>query len=268
MQIFPRLRSLVLLAVACSPLAAAAQTVVPAFRARVLAVYTTDGDPIEGAEVVDEVTKTSALTTKTGTVSLSFLPEGATLVRVRKVGFVATTMLVNIAPADTLPVMVMLKPGAQELAKVVTTDSAARSISPGLRGFEERSRKGGGYFISTKELRKWDSRSADTCAACRSQDSRSSCIRTPGPRTGECYASNKRAPATSANRDCPVDIYLDGALYFQAVGASGTFGNDLQRLQTAQFAGVEFYSGMSRVPPEFNKSGARCGVLVLWTRER
>ena len=267
MQIPPRLRLLVLLAVACSPLVAPAQTVVPAFRARVLAVYTTDGDPIEGAEVVDEVTKTSALTTKTGTVSLSFLPEGATLVRVRKVGFVATTMLVSIAPADTLPVMVMLKPGAQELAKVVTTDSAARSISPGLRGFEERSRKGGGYFISAKELRKWDS--GPLTPALRTLPGLEViCIRTPGPRTGECYASNKRAPATSANRDCPVDIYLDGALYFQAVGASGTFGNDLQRLQTAQFAGVEFYSGMSRVPPEFNKSGARCGVLVLWTRER
>jgi hypothetical protein len=252
---------------ACLPLIAAAQSTVPAYRARILAVYTTDGDPIEGAEVVDQVSKTSALTTKTGTVSLSFLPEGATLVRIRKVGFAAETMLVNIAPTDTLPVMVMLKAGAQELEKVVTTDSARRFISPGLRGFQERMAKGGGYFIDSKELRKWDS-GPITPALRNLPGVEIICIRTPGPRMGECYASNKRAPATSANHDCPVDIYLDGAMYFQAVGASGQFGNDLTRLQTAQFAGVEYYSGMSRVPPEFNKSGARCGVLVLWTRER
>jgi hypothetical protein len=246
---------------------AAAQATIPAYRARILAVYTTDGDAIEGAEVVDEASKTSALTTKTGTVSLSFLPEGATLVRIRKVGFAATTMLVNISAADTLPVMVMLKTGATELEKVVTTDTARRFISPGLRGFQERMAKGGGYFIDAKELRKWDS-GPITPALRNLPGIEIICIRTNGPRRGECYASNKRAPATSADHDCPVDIYMDGALFFQAVGASAQFGNDLQRLQTTQFAGVEYYSGMSRVPPEFNKSGARCGVLVLWTRER
>lgn len=136
MQTFPRL--LALLAAACAPVIVAAQTPLSAYRTRVLGVYTTDGDPIEGAQVVDEASKTSALTTKTGTISLSFLPEGATLVRVRKVGFSETTTLVNIAPTDTLPVMVMLKPGAQQLAKVVTTDSASAFMSPGLRGFEER----------------------------------------------------------------------------------------------------------------------------------
>jgi len=265
MQTFPRI--LVQLAAACLPVIVTAQTVVPSYRARVLAVYTTDGDPIEGAEVLDQSTQTSALTTKTGTVALSFLPEGATLVRIRKVGFEAATMLVNISPADTLPVMVMLKTGATELEKVVTTDTARRFISPGLRGFEERMKKGGGYFIDSKELRKWDS-GPITPALRNIPGVDIICVRTEGPRRGECYASNKRAPATSVNRDCPVDIYMDGALFFQAVGASSQFGNDLQRLQTTQFAGVEYYSGMSRVPPEFNKSGARCGVLVLWTRER
>jgi len=81
MQTFPRI--LLQLAAACLPAVAIAQTAGPAYRARVLAVYTTDGDPIEGAEVLDQATQTSALTTKTVTVSLSFLPVGATLVRIR-----------------------------------------------------------------------------------------------------------------------------------------------------------------------------------------
>lgn len=260
-------RFLLQLAAACLPLVAAAQTVVPAYRARILAVYTTDGDPIEDAEVVDENSSTTALTTKTGTVSLAFLAEGASIVRVRKVGFLAKTMLVNISPVDTVPLMVMLETSLQRLEKIITTSTASRFISPGLRGFEERMAKGGGYFIDTKELRKWDS-GPITPAIRNIPGVDIICIRTEGPRRGECYASNKRAPPMPPNRDCPVDIFLDGALFFQAFGASGQFGNDLQRLQTAQFAGVEYYSGMSRVPPEFNKSGARCGVLVLWSRER
>jgi hypothetical protein len=268
MQTSPR-RLLTLIVVACAPAVAAAQTPIGAYRGRVMGVFTMDGDPIEGAEVVDEASKTSALTTKTGTVSLSFLAEGATLVRVRKLGFVAATMLVNISPEDTLPVTVMLKPGAQQLEKVVTTDSVSGAMSPGLRAFDERRAKGGGYFISGKELRKWDAGPL-TNAVRTIPGIDVVCIRTPGPRTGECYASNKRTTGRLAmsGSDCPVDIYLDGAVYFQAVGARAQFGNDLQRLQATQFAGVEYYSGAARIPAEFNKTGAVCGVLLLWTRER
>jgi hypothetical protein len=265
----PPRRLLTLLVALSAPVIAAAQTPVGVYRDRVLGVFTTDGDPIEGAEVVDQVSKTSALTTKTGTVSLNFLPEGVTFVRIRKVGFVAATMLVNISPDDTLPITVMLKPGAQQLERVVTTDSVSGAVSPGLRAFDERRAKGGGYFISGKELRKWDAGPL-TNAVRTIPGIDIVCIRTPGPRAGECYASNKRTTGRLAmsGSDCPVDIYLDGSVYFQAVGARAQSGNDLQRLQATQFAAVEYYSGAARIPAEFNKTGAVCGVLLLWTRER
>ncbi len=74
-----RIRALVTAIGICTPVVAAAQTALAAYRARILGVYTSDGDPIEGAEVSDALTKTTALTTRTGTITLSFLPEGATL---------------------------------------------------------------------------------------------------------------------------------------------------------------------------------------------
>ena len=114
------------------------------------------GDPIEGVEVRDAFSKTSALTTKTGTVSLVFLPDGGSLVQLRKVGYQPNTVFVAISPSDTVPVTTMLTPVATTLPAVVTKDSAPRYVSPGLRDFEERRHGGFGYFIDEAELRKSD----------------------------------------------------------------------------------------------------------------
>ena len=89
---------------------------------RLLGVYSVaSGEPIEGVEVFDMTSKTSALTTKTGTVSLSFLPNGTSLLRVRKVGYEAFTTVVTISPVDTLPVTVMLKPAVPVSYAVIVT---------------------------------------------------------------------------------------------------------------------------------------------------
>jgi len=258
--------------VAYAAASANAQTTLPAYRARILGVYTSDGDPIEGAEVSDALSKTTALTTKTGTITLSFLPEGATLVRIRTVGFTAATMLVNITPEDTLPVTVMLKPNVRELPKVITNDSAPRYISPGLQGFEERRKTGGGYFITEKEIRKWDNGPV-TSVVRQIPGIDVRCARGGGMVSANCHASTKRATGKYALSkgagvsDCPVDVYLDGALYYSQIDNAGS-DNDLQKLAASQFAAIEFYSGGARIPVQYNKTGSSCGVLLLWTRER
>jgi hypothetical protein len=254
----------------CAPLFAGAQSGFPAYRARILGVYTTDGDPIEGAEVTDALSKTTALTTKTGTVTLSFLPDGATLVRIRKVGYAAATMLVNIDPSDTLPVTVMLKATVRELPTVVTNDSAPKYVSPGLRAFEERRASGGGYFITEKEIRKWDNGSmTNVIRTIPGIDIR--CDNIHGMASGACHAATNRAKGKLALSDngCLVDIYMDGSLFYTDVGPRGFQSDaDLQKLAANQFAAVEFYSGAARIPVQYNKTGSSCGVLLLWTRER
>jgi hypothetical protein len=251
-----------LLITALLPRFAGAQGTVPSWRARLLGVYDAKtGDAIEGAEVGDMLAKVTALTTKTGTVTLSFLPEGGTLIRIRKVGYEPTTMMAAISPEDTVPLTVLLNPSAPTLPTVVTTEKSSHNyLSPQLRAFDERRLSGqGGHFIVEEELRKNDHQPL-TNVVRRMPGLQIKCI-TKGPKSGACFATSFRSKTAHAilGGECMVDVYLNGAVYSDP---------DLQQLMTKEFAGVEFYGGGASVPIQYNKLGATCGVLLLWTREK
>ena len=235
-------------------------TLTAPYRHRLLGVYDgATGEAIEGAEVTDAFNHVSALTTKTGTVTLVFLPDGGSLVQIKKIGYQPVTMLVQISPADTVPVTVTLNPAVQTLPAVVTNDSSPHFISPGLRGFEERRKLGFGHFLTEAELRKNDSgRMSDMIR--RFSGLAITCAKT-GPRRGDCWAVSTRLASKYAIQggSCDVDVYLDGAL---------STNNDLEKLNVNEFAGVEYYSGGATIPVQYNKTGSSCGVLLLWHRER
>ncbi len=223
----------------------------PSYRHRILGVFdAASGEPIEGAEVSDALSKTTALTTKTGTVTLAFLPEGGSLVRIRKIGYATQMMMVAISPADTVPLTVLLTT-AQTLPTVVTTDSAPKYLSPALRQFEERRRQGLGHFVTDSALRTRENRTTMTNIV-RMFPSVTMICPNRGIRTGQCWP-------VSARRGCPLVIYVDGVQ---------STDNDLQRMLIADYAGVEFYSGPATVPAMYNATGSDCGVLLFWTRER
>ena len=83
----------------------------PAYRLRILGVFDGDsGEPIEGASVTDVTTGTYARTTGTGTVSLAFLPDGGTPLRITKAGYDDLTIGVEITPEKVDPItLVMVK---------------------------------------------------------------------------------------------------------------------------------------------------------------
>lgn len=86
-----------------------ASTGVEPWRFRILGVFDNDtGESIEGAEIVDVLTGTTATTTKTGTVSLTFLPEGGSELLVKKAGYKPITIEVLISPRDTVPITLRL----------------------------------------------------------------------------------------------------------------------------------------------------------------
>jgi hypothetical protein len=231
-----------------------------AYRNRLLGVYDSrSGQPIEGAEVTDAMAKVSALTTKTGTVTLSFLPEGGTLVRIRKVGYEPAALVVAISQADTVPLTVLLNPTAQQLPKVVTTDNAPKAIAPGLREFDERRREGAGHFITDSVLRRNENQMLRDVVR-RLPGLQVKCV-THGGFVTECYATNFRQQGKNAlaGGECSVKVYVDGV---------ATGDNDLNKLQTAMFSGVEFYAGGASLPIKYNTRDATCGVLLLWSRER
>jgi hypothetical protein len=261
-------RPLVLaLALATATNRAAAQSSPPTpltstYRARLLGVYSLQtGEAIEGAEVADVLSRTTALTTRTGTVTLSFLPDGGSLVRIQKIGYEPKTIMVAISPTDTVPFTILLSPIAQTLPTVVTKDSTTKYVSPGLRAFEERRKSGFGHFITEAELRKADNKALTTVIR-DLPNINIACPRIPAPRAGDCWAVSGRQTSKggiASGGSCALDLYVDGAVFTD---------NDLNKLRVDQFAAIEMYSGAATIPLLYNKTGSTCGVLLLWTRER
>ena len=65
--------------------------------------------PRSGVDVSDVPSGARALTTETGTVSLMFLPDGWSLVRLKRDGYETQTLSVAIAPEVMTPLTVILK---------------------------------------------------------------------------------------------------------------------------------------------------------------
>lgn len=239
-----------------------------AYRYRVLGVYDEQtGEPIEGVEIADVLNGNKALTTKTGTVSLYFLPDGGALVRIRKVGYAVQTMTVAISPADTAPITVVLQ-HATQLPTVVVKDSApSRYLSPLLRGFEERRRFGNGHFVSDSIFRREENRTmADVMMAHIPGLNAVS-----GPAGARYLVSSRKmcsgpAMRTCRQSNCYVSVYIDGVKTY-AADMGGRTLPDFSRISPTEYAGAEFYQG-AEIPPEYSSTNSECGVLLLWTRER
>jgi hypothetical protein len=95
--------------VPAKPARATTPSTMPAYRYRLLGVYDDKtGDPIEGAFVTDLTTGTKARTTITGTVSLAFLSEGTTPIRISKEGFEDLSIGVEISETATTPLTLIM----------------------------------------------------------------------------------------------------------------------------------------------------------------
>lgn len=82
---------------------------VRAYRRRLLGVFDEGtGAPIADCIVADSATGVLARTTATGTISLAYLPEGASVLRLSKPGYRPFTIRIAIAPNDTNPITILL----------------------------------------------------------------------------------------------------------------------------------------------------------------
>jgi hypothetical protein len=230
-----------------------AQPSAPAYRSRVLGVFDVrTGEPIEGVEITDLASGTWALTTKTGTVSLVFLPEGESSVRARKLGYAPITKSVRISPADTTPITLIMTPVVNVLPDVIVKDSAPHYISPGLRDFEARRKTHLGQYITEAELRKADARELPDVLRRLSGTMVSCTTRTPR----QCALLSSRLVG-----GCPYVIYLDGIRMSDP---------NLLLYSVMELGAVEAYSATT-APAQYSAADGRrqsCGVLLLWSRER
>lgn len=236
-------------------------------RGRIIGVYDElTGDPIDSVEVRDMLSGLSAFTTKTGTLSLFFVDTAGSMMRFRKAGYVPVTQVVANSLRDTVPLVVTLAHAGQFLPAVVTKDSSRTYHSPLLRAFEERRKEGHGYFVAETQLRQEDDHTLSDVllghvAGVSFQRSATKMYMVSG-------RTSIRLTRGGAGL-CYPDVYLDGVRLAALPDAQNPamVGVDVNQFSVTDLGAVEFYNAAS-IPPKFNSTGAGCGALLLWTRER
>ncbi len=110
--------------------AAAADTTSRLARIRILGVYDDEtGEPIEGADVSDLAGGYTVRTTVTGTVPLYITGGSSTLLRIKKLGYQQTMLVVPTGPLDTVPVTTTLLRMGHVLPTVVVSGNRVFKLS-------------------------------------------------------------------------------------------------------------------------------------------
>lgn len=237
------------------------------YRFRLLGVYDErTGEPIVGAEVRDMTDGSSSLTSSTGTVSLVFLPDGGSLVSIRKIGYAARTLLVAISPTDTMPVTVTMT-HVTELQTV--TVKGTRYLSPALRGFEDRRLHGAtGYFVTDSVLRKSEGHTLANVLIAK----------IPGVKISQQGHASYLMRSPRCSNGGPPDVYVDGVPLVREPPLAAILKNhgkptqtvypiDLSQVDVSELSGVEYYPDGASLPIQFSHTTQGCGALLLWTRE-
>jgi hypothetical protein len=204
--------------------------------------------PLVRAQVSVEGLGIGGVTDHRGSLRLPGIPGGTQTIVVRSVGFQTQRQEVRVAGAAVYPVAFAMMLRAVELPEVrARARSGVRRLANA--GFYDRQAQGLGRFITREDI---DARRARML---------SDMLRTvpgvhlSGTRSSDSHASMRRS--LMPNRRCPIQYYMDG-IPAHALNIDDIPARDVE--------GVEIYSGVSQIPPQFNRRTAMCGVIAIWTR--
>ena len=151
-----------------------------------------------------------------------------------------------------------VKSVAAELAPVTAEAPASRR---NLAEFERRRANTTGSFITRVEFMKQGNPTRTTDVLRRMRGIR---VR-PGTDFLMTWTITSRRSARAADvntaGECSPLIFLDRRL----IGTAAALVVD-NVIPVEQIEAIEFYPSIAGIPPEFNRRGAVCGVLVFWTR--
>lgn len=261
-------------------------TVVPVTLSAQLATFRgtifrdTTGQGLSGVEVLLPELQERGITNVAGRFEIHALPTGTWILQIRHPGFKEIVDSIEIRSGRDAQHDYRMVPVAQELNSVRVTAPESRSMSPAMRGFEERRAAGFGHFISPAELRKIENRklseilralpgtSIYSYRSFRFLGSSRGMTSIPDPRGRGAGPGMKHAivPDAMSPVACWVQVFLDGGRLFTP--NSGFDAIDIDQFEGRQFEAIEFYGGPASTPTQFGGTGATCGTLVLWSRER
>lgn len=206
------------------------------------------GGAITGASVSIEGSSAATMTDGSGAFRFQRVPPGTVTLTVRRLGYRPRSVTV-VSEAAGATGMVIALVAVPEVLPTVEVVRKPEVFDARLAGFNARRERRVGHFITRDQLDRHDSpRFADA-------------LRTiPGVVVRPLRGSGGgRTVAIRGN--CSPLVFLDG---FPA--ASGPV--DLDMIDLASVEGIEVYSGLATVPPEFRsiQGTERCGVIAIWSR--
>lgn len=205
------------------------------------------GGALSGAQVSVQGTNIRAVTDDDGTFRLARLRAGDLTLSIRRLGYRPESPSVRVNPEAETRLDVRLGALAMRLP-TVEVRRRAEVYDSRLAGFVSRQEKHVGHFVTREQLDRM--RSARFIDALR---------QIPGVQMRPLRGGGMTVALRGSR--CPPLVFIDG---FPA--DAGTL--DLDMLDLASVEGIEVYSGLATVPPEF--MGARgthaCGVIAVWSR--
>ena len=206
------------------------------------------GTPLPGVTV----TAADGATTSTdslGGFRLAGLAPGRQRFLARRLGFAPARFDLALAPDSTVHVALRLGRAAVVLGTVVVVDGRAPDGRLLAEGFYNRRRTALGHFITPEQL--GGRRMTHPSALFRNVPSVS--VRRGG--LGQTMLMTRGTAG-----DCQMDVWVDG--YYTPLMASLSFD---EVVSMDQVTAAEVYRTWRDVPQRFQRPGADCGAVVVWT---
>lgn len=244
-------------------------------RPHTLVVFVVDsasGKPLGNATVRLRHGGVVATSSDSGIANFRIFRPGVDTIEVHRIGYSPLATTIVVRPAGMTEIVFELQPVVQlppvEILEVERHRFLARN------GFYDRKSRLRATFLGPEEIDRLNpSKTSDIMRA------------VPGARVIR-NASGGFSLRLRRAQDCPPHVYVDGVrviLEPEVVGGGvlqgsrqrrSTRGSAMQpgagidELAASAIAAVEAYNSASQVPPEYNMTGAVCGVVLIWTGPR
>ncbi len=229
--------------------------------------------PITGAELLLAPGNRRLLSDSAGRFRFDQVTPGNVTLIVRLIGFIPDSSYLEVRSNEDVDVVVELRQSAQPLDTVKVAGREQTLARGKLAGFYERKKFGIGRFIESDIFEKEQYRQLGDVIT-----SRAAGTRLVRARLGSTVwiATARQAGTSTAGLDptdrlkgadpraCYPDVWLDGVNVYSYGRGMPLF--DVNLIGTNNVSAVEVYAGASQTPSQYAKTGAICGVVLVWTK--
>ena len=210
--------------------------------------YISDADlaPIAEASVSLLGRSAHVVTRDNGRFRIIGLAAGTYVVVANRLGYTPATVRIELAAGDTARPSIALEHTAPMLDTMKAVASHPRSMKQSE--FWERRNAGIGHSMNADEIDRrnspWTKELLRTFVGVGFKN--------------DALAVNMRAGIA---RDCPFRFYVDGI----PKSAPVSIEHDLP--SSKDLAGIEVFTSIASVPPQYGTNNGGCGVILLWTKD-